>query len=78
MRYQTVPYDEMTQLERKSNVFAILQQENLSKWALNYWGTVFETIATNKKQYDARIESAILLDEMSSPAEMRYKEYNDL
>jgi|CoawatStandDraft_6_1074263.scaffolds.fasta_scaffold50254_5 hypothetical protein len=78
MRYQTVPYDEMTQLERKSNVFAILQQENLSKWALNYWGTVFETIATNKKQYDARIESAILLDEMSSPEEMRYKEYNDL
>ena len=78
MRYQTVPYDEMTQLERKSNVFAILQQENLSKWALNYWGTVFETIATNKKQYDARIESAILLDEMTSPEEMRYKEYNDL
>jgi hypothetical protein len=78
MRSPTIPFDEMLQLERKAKVFAILQQDNLSKWARNYWSTVFETISTTKSQYDARVECSRLCDEMKSLKYMSYEDYSNL
>ena len=51
------PFDEMQQLERRAAVLRILQQNDLSAWARNYWGTVFDTIAMNEERYNARIVS---------------------
>jgi hypothetical protein len=49
------PWNELKQLERKARVLAILQQNDLSAWARNYWGTVFDTIATSEERYNARV-----------------------
>ena len=49
------PFSEEKQLERKAKVLAILQQDNLSEWARNYWGTVFDTIAMSEERYNARV-----------------------
>ena len=49
------PFNEMKQLERKAKVLALLQSNNLSAWARNYWGTVFDTIALNEDRYNARV-----------------------
>ena len=51
------PFDEMRQLERRAAVLRVLQQNDLSAWARNYWGTVFDTIAMNEERYNARIVS---------------------
>ena len=49
------PFNEMKQLERKARVLALLQRNDLSEWARNYWGTVFDTIAMTEERYNARV-----------------------
>jgi len=49
------PFNEMKQLERKAKVLALLQRNDLSEWARNYWGTVFDTIAMTEERYNARV-----------------------
>ena len=49
------PFNEMRQLSRKGAVLQLLQQNNLSEWARNYWGTVYDTIAMNEEHYNARV-----------------------
>lgn len=49
------PYNEMTQLKRKAAVVRLLQRNDLSEWARNYWGTVCDTIANNENRYNARV-----------------------
>ena len=49
------PFNEMTQLERRAKVLAILQQDNLSEWARGFWGQVFDTIAMDEGRYNARV-----------------------
>lgn len=49
------PFNEMKQLERKAQVLAVLQRNDLSAWARNYWGTVFDTIAMTEDRYNARV-----------------------
>jgi hypothetical protein len=49
------PFSEEKQLERKANVLAILQSDNLSEWARNYWGTVLDTIAMSEERYNTRV-----------------------
>ena len=48
------PFNEERQLERKATVLAILQQDNLSAWARNYWGVVFDTLHTTEERYNAQ------------------------
>jgi hypothetical protein len=50
-----MPFNEMTQLGRKATVGRLLQQDNLSEWARNYWSQVFDTIAMNEQRYNARV-----------------------
>jgi hypothetical protein len=50
-----MPFNEMTQLGRKATVGRLLQQDNLSEWARNYWNLVFDTIAMNEQRYNARV-----------------------
>ena len=49
------PFNGMKQLERKAHVLAILQRNDLSAWARNYWGTVYDTIAMTEERYNARV-----------------------
>lgn len=49
------PFSEMKQLERKASVLRVLKQNNLSEWARNYWGTVYDTIATSEDRYNDRV-----------------------
>ncbi len=49
------PFNEMKQLSRKGAVLTILQQDNLSEWARNYWGNVYETIAMSEDRYNDRV-----------------------
>lgn len=49
------PFNEMRQLERRAAVLQLLQRNDLSEWARNYWGTVFDTIAMNEERYNARV-----------------------
>jgi hypothetical protein len=49
------PFNEMTQLERKARVLDILQRDDLSEWARNYWGTVYDTIAMTEARYNDRV-----------------------
>ena len=49
------PFNEMRQLERKARVLALLQRNDLSEWARNYWGTVYDTIATTEERYNSRV-----------------------
>lgn len=49
------PFNEITQLERKAKVLALLQRNDLSEWARNYWGTVYDTIAMTEDRYNARV-----------------------
>jgi len=49
------PFNEMRQLSRRGAVLQLLQQDNLSEWARNYWGTVYDTIAMNEERYNARV-----------------------
>lgn len=51
------PWSEQKQLERRASVLRLLQQNNLSEWARNYWGTVFDTIAMNEDRYHSRVKS---------------------
>lgn len=51
------PFNEIKQLERKARVLAILQRNDLSEWARNYWGTVYDTIAMTEERYNARVVS---------------------
>lgn len=52
------PFDEMRQLERKARVLELLQRNDLSEWARNYWGTVYDTIAMTEERYNARVVAA--------------------
>jgi len=49
------PFSELKQLERKGNVLLLLQRNDLSAWARNYWGTVFDTIAMDEARYNDRV-----------------------
>ena len=49
------PFNEMKQLERKANVLALLQRNDLSEWARNYWGTVLDTITLDEARYNNRV-----------------------
>jgi len=49
------PFNEIKQLERKARVLATLQRNDLSEWARNYWGTVYDTIAMTEERYNARV-----------------------
>jgi hypothetical protein len=49
------PFNEMKQLKRKAYVLAILQRNDLSAWARNYWGTVYDTIAMTEDRYNTRV-----------------------
>ena len=49
------PFSEMKQLERKASVLRVLKQNNLSEWARNYWGTVFDSITMDEGRYNSRI-----------------------
>ena len=49
------PFNEMRQLERKANVLALLQRNDLSEWARNYWGTVYDTITLDEGRYNSRV-----------------------
>ena len=51
------PFNEMKQLGRKANCLAVLQRNDLSEWARNYWSTVYDTIAMNEERYNARVVS---------------------
>jgi|TARA_B110000259_G_scaffold21717_1_gene22467 hypothetical protein len=64
------PYNEMKQLERKANVRAILQRNDLSAWARNFWGVVFDTIATSEHRYNSRVESNQIIDDMNKDVDL--------
>lgn len=49
------PFNEMTQLERKARVGQLLQRDDLSEWARNYWSTVYDTLAMTEERYNARV-----------------------
>jgi len=49
------PFNEMRQLSRRGAVLQLLQKNNLSEWARNYWGTVYDTIAMDEDRYNARV-----------------------
>lgn len=49
------PFNEMKQLSRRGAVQQLLQQNNLSEWARNYWSTVYDTIAMTEDRYNARV-----------------------
>ena len=66
-----IPFDEMKQLERKANVHAVLERDNLSAWARKFWGNVFDTIATDEQKYNTRIEADRIMNEMNK--DVRYK-----
>ena len=52
------PFNEMRQLERKATVLALLQRNDLSAWARNYWGVVYDRITFDEDRYNARIVAA--------------------
>ena len=52
------PFNELRQLERKAQVLAVLQQDNLSEWATNYWTVVYNNIALDEDRYNARVAGA--------------------
>ena len=66
-----LPFDAMRQLERKEHVHTVLQQDNLSAWARNFWGNVFDTIATDERKYNTRAEADRIMKEMNK--DVRYK-----
>ena len=66
-----MPFNEMTQLERKANVHTILQQDNLTPWARQFWGNVFDTIAMDETKYNTRVEADRIMNEMNK--DIRYK-----
>ena len=49
------PFSLKRQLERKASVFQLLQRDDLSEWARNYWSEVFDAIATDEGRYNARV-----------------------
>ena len=49
------PFNEMRQLSRRGAVLQLLQKDNLSEWARNYWQKVYDTIAMNEERYNARV-----------------------
>jgi hypothetical protein len=49
------PYSEHRQLERKAQVGQLLQRDDLTEWARNYWSTVYDTLAMTEERYNARV-----------------------
>jgi hypothetical protein len=49
------PFNEMRQLSRRGAVLQLLQKDDLSEWARNYWGRVYDTIALEEDRYNARV-----------------------
>ena len=49
------PFSEMKQLERKASVLQVLGQDDISEWARNYWGNVYDTIAMSEDRYNDRV-----------------------
>jgi hypothetical protein len=35
----------------------VLQQDNLSEWARNHWGNVFDTITLDEARYNDRVKT---------------------
>ena len=51
------PWSEQRQLERLAAVSRLLEQQDLSDWARNYWSGVLNTIARDEARYNARVVS---------------------
>ena len=49
------PYNLHKQLERKASVLNVLKSNDLSAWARNYWGNVYDTIAMDEARYNDRV-----------------------
>ena len=55
------PYNLHTQLERKANVLNVLKSNDLSEWARNYWGVVYDNIAMDEARYNDRVKQTYSL-----------------
>ena len=64
------PYNEMRQLSRRGAVQQLLQQNNLSDWARNYWSLVYDTIAMDEERYNARVKTTY---KNMKPMEIEYE-----
>jgi len=60
-------------MQCKEHVHTVLQQDNLSAWARNFWGNVFDTIAMDEEKYNTRVEGDRIINEMNK--DVRYKRY---
>lgn len=49
------PYSERRQLKRAEAVYNLLQQDNLSPWARQYWNTVLKRLSKSEAQYNHRV-----------------------
>ena len=49
------PYNLHKQLERKASVLNVLKSNDLSAWARNYWGNVYDTIPMDEARYNDRV-----------------------
>jgi hypothetical protein len=49
------PWSEKKQLERARSVVRLLQKENLSPWAEQFWLKTVKSLARNEATYNARV-----------------------
>jgi hypothetical protein len=49
------PWNEERQLARCESVLRLLERNDLSEWARNYWSGVYDTIARDEARYNARV-----------------------
>lgn len=49
------PWNEDRQLARREAVLRLLERDDLSEWARNYWSTVYDTISRDEARYNARV-----------------------
>ena len=49
------PFSEQKQLERLHRVGELLQRNDLTEWARNYWSGVYNSIAMTEERYNARV-----------------------
>lgn len=51
------PFSEERQLKRRASVLQLLQSDNLSEWAKDYWKLVYNRLAMDEGRYNARVVS---------------------
>ena len=49
------PYNPKRQLERAERVARLLEQDDLSDWAENFWTGVLRNLSINEDQYNHRV-----------------------